>query len=369
MADFNEQTIAELFKRRHARAGDEFLRVLRRDGRIVAPGIYDAYGAFAARQNHLERQTFGIPCEYNAVYLGGWSVSAMLWRRPDMGFHDRTMMSLIGRYSIPMAYPLTVIMDAETGFGPEPVNIADTVKDYDQIGVALGHLEDQGTRRCGNLGGKACITPEEMSAKILMWLTASEEIGSSMHLMARTDAFTAAGGGLTDAIERMKRYMDTEYKGRRPLVSWADALMCIKDLRAWVGGLLAHNPKMVMGINYSPNKPWTKHYSTCPDCKEAFGGKPPTYNDLVAMGFRVIWHTILQARADQESGWNIMDRMADEGAKALWDMHDRHQGKPYGDPQAMSGAREYQALDKFIGGNAAESRYDRSSGYGTDDKK
>lgn len=48
------------------------------------------------------------------------------------------------------------------------------------------------------------------------------------------------------------------------------------------------------------------------------------------MGFRVIWHTILQARADQESGWNVMSQMADGGAKVLWDLHERQRGHPYG---------------------------------------
>ncbi len=352
-----EQSVANaLFHRRHAQPGVTLMDTLKRDGHLIAPGVYDAYGAVAASENYLLRSAEHRSCSYNAAYFGGWSVSAMLWHRPDMAFHDRTMMAMVGKYAIEAAYPLPVIMDAETGFGPEPVDLADTVAEYHRIGVALAHLEDQGTRRCGNLAGKACISPEEMVAKIRVWLIASEEIGTSMHLMARTDAFTAAGGGLDDAIDRMKRYMDTDYRGRRPLVSWADALIDPNDIEKWATELLKHDPYMILGINYSPNKDWTGYYGK-------LGRTPPTYDDLKALGFKVIWHTILQARADMESGWNVIGDMADRGAQALWDLHERQRGKPYGKPQAMSGADPWQALDKFSGGDAVQKRYDTSQGY------
>lgn len=350
--------LQDLFGRRYKKPGKVFTDILKRDGRIVAPGLYNAYGAKALRMNYTGRMEAKSPCEYNAAYLGGWAVSAMLWGRPDMGFHDRSMMVLLGKYIIPQAWPLPVIMDAETGFCQEPVTIAEIVEDYHRIGVALAHLEDQATRRCGNLGGKACIPAEDMVVKIRAWLAASYELGTSMRLMVRTDALTAAGGGLDDAIDRMKRYMDTEYKGLRPLVSWADAMMKPADLEKWLTALHKHDPDMVCGLNYSPNKPWTGYY------RDTLKREPPTYDELVAMGFKVIWHTIIQARADQESTWRLFSEMADHGAKAHWDLHDRQQGFPYGDPQAMSNFQPWQAFDLFIGGDAASARYEKSQGYG-----
>jgi len=350
--------VQELFHNLHQRPGDVFADVLKRDGHIIAGGIHNAFGARAVRDNYLKRTTAQLPCEFNAVYLGGWSVSAMLLQRPDMGFLDRSTMVLVGRYAIPAAFPLPVIVDAETGFGPETVDIADTVREYHAIGVGLAHLEDQGSRRCGNLVGKFCLPTEDFITKIKTWLLVSEELGSSMRLMVRTDALTAAGGGLDDAIDRMKRYMDVEYQGRRPLVSWADALIDKHHIEKWARELLKHDPAMVLGINYSPNKDWTKHY------RDKHQSPPPSYGDLLAMGFRVIWHTTIQARADMGAGLDVFEQQAIHGAKALHDLHERFRGLPAGDPQGLSNARQWQALDKFVGGQATQERYEKSEGYG-----
>lgn len=355
----NAEYLNELFNRRHERPGDVFMNTLERDGLVVAPGIYNAWGGKAARMNYLERKSSEVRCAYNAVYLGGWAISAMLWGRPDMGFHDRTMMTLIGKYAIPAAYPLPIIMDMETGFAPEPVAIVDTVEDYHKIGVAVVHLEDQATRRCGNLGGKTCIPAEDMAVKIRSALTAIKELGSSMRLMVRTDALTAVGGGMNDATERMKRYMDTDYQGMRPLISWSDAMMKPEDIEKWLTAMHKHDPDMICGLNYSPNKDWTTYY------QKTHKRNPPTYQELYdnGRGFRVVWHTILQARSDMESTYNILADMADNGAEALWKLHERQRNHPVGDTQDMSNFKPWQELDRAIGGETANERYRGSEGY------
>ncbi len=365
---FNYGILHDLFRQRHERPGDVLKLNFLKQGRIVAPGVHNAMGAKIAKDIWLERQTQGQPCTFNAVYLGGWSVNAMLLGRPDMGFVPLSTMVMIGQYLIPHAHPLPVIMDAETGFAPEPVVIAETVRAYHGIGVALAHLEDQSTRRCGNLGGKWCADIEEMKTKIRCWLVASEEIGTSMQLMVRTDALTAGNGGLENAIERGKRYMDVEYGGRRPMILWADAMRDPVVIERWVTEMRKHDPSMILGINYSPNKDWTSGY------RAQFKREPPTYADLYdnGNGFGAIWHTTLQARADMEAGWNTFDDMANNGAESLWKLHDRQRGHAVGNPQRMSGADLWQEFDRFIGGEAAAERYKQSAGYGsttTEEKK
>lgn len=359
---FSEDDFKKLFKRRHKRPGDLFASKLGAGERMVAPGVYDAIGACIARMVSDAHVAQGKPRPFQAVYFGGWSVSAMLWHRPDMGFHDRSMMTLIAKYAVAEAFPLPVIADAETGFGPT-ITIGEMVREYHDIGVGLAHLEDQdpGTRRCGNMGGKQCIPVEEMEDKIRAWLTVSEMMGTSMQLMARTDALTASNGGLEDAIERGKRYMDVEYKGRRPLVLWADAMQDPAVIERWVAEMRKHDPKMILGINYSPNKDWTDGY------RAKFRREPPTYQDLYdnGNGFQLIWHTILQARAAMEAAWNTFDEMAEKGAEALWNLHDRQRTHPVGDSQGMSNAPIWQAFERFIGGDAAKERYERSAGYGS----
>ncbi len=319
--NLTEKELEDLFHRKHDRPGDVFIQLLERNGLIVAPGVYDAMGAQIARQICAYRNAALLPCSFNAVYGSGWAISAMLWGDPDMGFHDRSMMELIGGFIVAQAYPLPVILDAETGFGTE-ITLARTVEAYDRIGVALAHLEDQDseqTRRCGNLGGKQCISPEKMATKIKSWLMVSRTIGTSMRLMVRTDALTAAGGGIEDALERGKRYMDVDVQGLRPTILWADAMHKPGDIERWVTEMHKHDPKMILGINYSPNKDWTGYY------REQFNQYPPSYEKLYTNGegFRLIFHTILQARADMESTWNTFTEMADRGPEALWTLHER----------------------------------------------
>jgi 2-methylisocitrate lyase-like PEP mutase family enzyme len=324
--------------------------VLEKRRLIVAPGVYNAMGSQIAKQ-----------IGFDAVYGSGWAVSAMNWALPDMGFHDLTMMSLIGKHIVASAHPLPVILDAETGFGTE-TTLARTVEVYHTIGVALAHLEDQDsevTRRCGNLGGKKCVPPEKMVAKIRSWLAVSKALGTSMRLMVRTDALTASNGGLEDAIERGKRFMDVEYQGLRPTVLWADAMMDPKVIDRWIEEMHKHDPNMILGINYSPNKDWTGYYSA------KYNRKPPTYNELYrgGNGFRLIWHTILQARADMEATWNTFAEMAVYGAEALWNLHERQRNHPVGDSQGMSNAKLWQAYEQHIGGEEARERYEKSEGY------
>ncbi len=352
--DFDLDRLRKMFNRRHKRPGDVLKSLLDR-GMVAAPGVYNARGAQTAREQGFQ-----------AVYLSGWAVSAMDWGLPDMGFHDRTMMTLIGKFIVAAASPLPVIIDAETGFGTE-TTLPLTVEAYHSIGGAMAHMEDQdseSTRRCGNLGGKKCVSPKKMAAKIKSWLAVSKALDTSMLLMVRTDALTASNGGVEGAIERGKRYMDVEYQGRRPDVLWADAMIDPKIIDKWITAMRKHDPKMILGINYSPNKDWAGYY------REKYKRLPPTYADLYrgGDGFRLIWHTILQARADAESTWNVFADMKKNGAAALWKLHERQRTHPVGDSQGMSNVKDWQAYEQFIGGDEAVERYRKSQGYKSEGK-
>ena len=82
-----------LFKRKHERPGDVFMELLKRDRPVVCASVYNAFGAKRARQVNEERFASNLPSEYNAIYLGGYAVSGMLWGLPDNGFHDLSMMT------------------------------------------------------------------------------------------------------------------------------------------------------------------------------------------------------------------------------------------------------------------------------------
>lgn len=358
MSDFNE-----LFIRRHERPGDVFMEILQRDGFVVAPGVYNAMGAYIASKIYRERKDTNLPCSFNAIYEGHWSTSAMLLRKPDMGFGDFDFLSMIGRLTVAAAYPLPVIFDIETGFG-NATTITRTVERCHEIGVSVIHLEDQedGTvaRRCGNLGGKQCADIESMTAKIRSCLTVFKALGTSLRLMVRTDAINAANGGFENAIERGKRYMDVDVQGLRPTILWADAMYDPEHIDRWIEEFRKYDPDIILGINYSPNRDWTPR-----TYREKFNQPSPTYESLYrnGQGFSVIWHTILQARCDMEATWDTFSQMAEHSAQALWQLHERQRSHPVGDPQAMSGVKEWQKYEQHIGGDSTLDRYEKSEGY------
>jgi 2-methylisocitrate lyase-like PEP mutase family enzyme len=158
---------------------------------IVAPGIYDAYGARLVEQAGFE-----------AVYMTGNGVSASLLGRPDVGLVDLTLItSHAHRVASAVAIPL--ICDADTGYG-NAVNVRRTVEEFEAAGAAAIHLEDQvSPKRCGHLPGARPVVPlAEAVGKIEAAVAARSD--PDFVIIARTDA--ATGEGLEEAIRRGKAF-------------------------------------------------------------------------------------------------------------------------------------------------------------------
>lgn len=158
---------------------------------IIAPGIYDAYGARFVEQ-----------AGFDAVYMTGNGVSASLLGRPDVGLVDLTLFaSHAHRAAACVDIPL--ICDADTGYG-NAVNVRQTVQEFEAAGVAAIHIEDQvSPKRCGHLpGSRPVIEIKEHVGKIEAALAARRD--PDFVIIARTDA--AAGHGLDEAIRRGKAY-------------------------------------------------------------------------------------------------------------------------------------------------------------------
>jgi len=159
---------------------------------IVAPGIYDAYGARFVEQAGFE-----------AVYLTGNGVSASLLGRPDVGLVDLALIaSHAHRVAACVGIPL--ICDADTGYG-NAVNVRRTVEEFEAAGVAAIHIEDQlSPKRCGQLpGARPVIALAEAVGKIEAAIAARRD--PDFIIIARTDS--ADGLGLDEAIRRVQAYV------------------------------------------------------------------------------------------------------------------------------------------------------------------
>ncbi len=158
---------------------------------LLAPGVYDAFGARLAEQAGFE-----------AIYLTGNGVSASLLGRPDVGLVDLTLLAAHA-HRVAAAVGIPLVCDADTGYG-NAVNVRRTVEEFEAAGVAAIHLEDQVTpKRCGQLpGGRQVVPLEEHAGKIRAAVAARRD--PDFLVIARTDA--ASGLGVDEAIARARAY-------------------------------------------------------------------------------------------------------------------------------------------------------------------
>ncbi|HEV7167005.1 MAG TPA: methylisocitrate lyase [Micrococcaceae bacterium] len=139
---------------------------------------------------------------FDGVYISGAVLAADLGL-PDIGL--TTLTEVAGRArQIARMTDLPAIVDADTGFG-EPMNVARTVQEFEDAGLAGCHIEDQiNPKRCGHLDGKAVVDLDTAAKRLRAAADARRD--PNFLLMARTDI--RAVDGLQAAIDRAKALVD-----------------------------------------------------------------------------------------------------------------------------------------------------------------
>lgn len=170
---------------------EEFRRLLAGDKIVQFPGAINPINAQIIEQEGFE-----------GVYISGGAFSADQGL-PDIGLTTLTEVADHGR-AISRVTNLPTFIDADTGWG-EAMNVARTVQEMEDAGIAGMHLEDQvNPKRCGHLDGKEIVSTEEMVKRISAAVRGRRD--ENFVLCARTDA--RAGEGLDAAIDRAKAYID-----------------------------------------------------------------------------------------------------------------------------------------------------------------
>ncbi|MBG6237468.1 methylisocitrate lyase [Mycetocola sp. CAN_C7] len=139
---------------------------------------------------------------FDGVYISGAVLSADLGL-PDIGL--TTLTEVAGRAKqIARMTELPALVDADTGFG-EPMNVARTIQELEDAGLAGMHIEDQvNPKRCGHLDGKQVV--DESTALKRIRSAADARRDDNFLIMARTDI--RAVDGLDAAIDRAKKLVD-----------------------------------------------------------------------------------------------------------------------------------------------------------------
>ena len=176
----------------NASAGADFRAALTAESPLQVMGAITAYAGLMAKRTG-----------YKALYLSGGGVAANSLGVPELGISTMEDVLTDARRIVD-ATQLPLLVDIDTGWGGA-FNIGRTVRNFERIGVAAVHMEDQvGQKRCGHRPGKEVVTKEEMIDRIKAAVDARTDRG--FVIMARTDA--AAVEGLDSAIDRAVAYVE-----------------------------------------------------------------------------------------------------------------------------------------------------------------
>ena len=139
---------------------------------------------------------------FEGVYISG-AVLANELGFPDIGL--TALPEVAARAGqIARVTDLPAIVDADTGFG-EPMNVARTVQELENTGLAGCHIEDQvNPKRCGHLDGKTVVDLHTATQRIRAAVQARRD--PEFLIMARTDIRGVQG--LDAAADRAKALVD-----------------------------------------------------------------------------------------------------------------------------------------------------------------
>ncbi|MEO5566810.1 MAG: methylisocitrate lyase [Luteimonas sp.] len=173
-------------------AGTAFRAAVATESPLQVMGAITAYAGMMAKR-----------VGYKALYLSGGGVAANSLGMPDLGISTMEDVLTDARRIVD-ATGMPLLVDIDTGWGGA-FNIARSIRNFERVGVAAVHMEDQvGQKRCGHRPGKEVVPVGEMVDRIKAAVDARSDHG--FVIMARTDA--AASEGVDSAIQRAVAYVE-----------------------------------------------------------------------------------------------------------------------------------------------------------------
>ena len=284
-------------------AADHLRQRLKVSGIIAAPGAPDSLTARLIEQAGFE-----------AIYMTGFGATASRLGRPDIGLLTQTEMTTHAR-DMARAVSIPIIADADTGYGG-PANIARTIEEYAQAGVAAIHLEDQvAPKRCGQLAGIKLI-PAEENVRRLKCAIASRPANGPL-IIGRTDAMPAIGA--EEAVRRALMYQDAGVD-----LVFVDGIKRISEVE--IVARQVSGPKVVSIVDGNETTALTMR-------------------DLEGMGFAVVFYAVTALFSAARAVADALAILKRDGtpAKAASAM------MSYADFSALVDLPRFQALDETYG--------------------
>src|SRR5689334_7924521 len=235
-----------------------------------------------------------------AIYLSGWQVAA----DANLAGHMYPDQSLYPSNSVPQVVKrinqalqradqidhsegrndtywfAPILADAEAGFGGN-LNAFELMKLMIEAGAAGVHFEDQlaSEKKCGHLGGKVLVPTGAFIRTLTAARLASDVMGVSTILVARTDACSAnlltsdiderdqeflTGERTAEGFYRINNGLDLAIARAVAYAPYADLLWCetstpdIDEAKRFADGVHKHFPGKMLAYNCSPSFNWAK---------------------------------------------------------------------------------------------------------------
>lgn len=273
---------------------------------------------------------------FEAVGVSGANFTAQVLGLPDAGLVTMTEIVENAR-RVASAVNIPVMVDCDTGFG-NAINVRRTVSEVIMSGAAGLYFEDQvAPKRCGFVVGKELLSIEESIGKYRAAVDGRNEMDPDFVIMARTDARTAVGGSLAEAIKRSIAYKE---EGGAD-VSYVEALQTrqeIEAVRAAVPGPIAVSVQALRPL--------------------------PTMQELEDLGCcmtlsNMFFHTGTVAK------WDMLAAMHERGLEPYHEWVEQHRHHPAAWPRifervGFSQIREWE--EKYLSAEAVKTRYTESQG-------
>ncbi len=174
-------------------AGARFRAALAAEKPLQIVGTVNAYHALMAKK-----------VGFRALYLSGGALSAGSLGLPDLGISNLAdVLTDVERITYVCDLPLLV--DVDTGFGPNALNIARTVKSLIRAGAGAMHIEDQiAAKRSSSRGRIDLVSTAQMVGRVKAAVDARTD--PDFVVIARTDAMGPEG--FQAALDRACAYVE-----------------------------------------------------------------------------------------------------------------------------------------------------------------
>jgi isocitrate lyase len=305
---------------------------------VFAPGIYHALDARLAEMTG-----------HDAAYMSGYSTVLGQFGFPDLEMVDmREMVENAKR--IVESTELPVVADADTGYGGIH-NVRRAVREYEKVGVAAVHIEDQTTpKRCGHIAGKKIVPRDQAQARFEAAVDAKQS--EDTIIIARTDAYGSSNGDWEEHLERGRIYADAGVDivwPEMPDPSREDAIEYAETIHET-------HPDLKLAFNYSSSFAWSEEED------------PLTFQELGDMGYKYIFITLFALHSGAHAVYEDFKDLAQNDEQAQFDLEDRYIGHPTESHHELSFVPRFQNIEAEFDPDAKR-RQEESAGFSDDEEQ